>query len=74
MYSEDKHMLKRTLEGVKKNIAKFVENGVSCDEIAVFVIMDGIEKADPSIAEFVREKELENNLYLDDDVEPVTCH
>lgn len=42
MYSEDKGMLRKTLTGVSKNIASMVRNGLSPDEIGVFVIMDGI--------------------------------
>lgn len=42
MYSEDKSMLRKTLAGVANNIATFVRNGVSADDIAVCVLMDGI--------------------------------
>ena len=42
MYSEDKSMLRKTLAGVSNNIATFVQNGISADDIAVVIIMDGI--------------------------------
>ena len=35
-------MLRRTLSGIASNIATFIKNGFSSDEIAVFFIMDGI--------------------------------
>ncbi len=35
-------MLRKTLAGVSNNIATFVQNGLSPDEIIVAVIMDGI--------------------------------
>lgn len=42
-------MLKRTLAGVAENINNLILSGVNPDDIAIFVIMDGIEKIDPSI-------------------------
>ena len=42
-------MLKKTLSGIEDNIATFAKNGISSDKIAVCVVMDGIEFADPSI-------------------------
>lgn len=35
-------MLRKTLAGVSKNIVTFVQNGISADDIAVVVVMDGI--------------------------------
>ena len=70
MYSEDKNMLKRTLNGVAENIAMFVKNGIPSDQIGVFVIMDGIEVVDPSVMQFFWEMEKENSIYLEDDVDP----
>lgn len=52
MYSEDKVMLRKTLAGVSNNIATFVQNGVSADDIAVVVVMDGIEKVHPTVTDF----------------------
>lgn len=45
-------MLRKTLAGVANNIATFVRNGISADEIAVCVVMDGIEKVDSSVVTF----------------------
>lgn len=65
-------MLRKTLAGVSNNIATFVGNGVSSDDIVVAVVMDGIEKADPSVVDFFNEMEKESNIYLDeDDAEPL---
>lgn len=66
MYSEDKGMLRKTLAGVSNNIATFVQNGLSPDEIIVAVIMDGIQKVDPSVVDLFGELEKESNIYLDD--------
>jgi len=49
MYSEDKPMLKRTLEGIADNIDLLIEKGTSPDEIYVAIIIDGIQKVDPSL-------------------------
>lgn len=57
MYSEDKAMLRKTLSGVSNNISTFVKNGINPDEIAVVVIMDGIEKVDPTVSDFFGEME-----------------
>lgn len=45
-------MLRKTLAGVANNIATFVRNGISADDIIVVVVMDGIEKVHPSVADF----------------------
>lgn len=52
MYSEDKKMLKSTLDGIKMNINNLVRSGVNTDKIGVFVIMDGIEKVDSSVVDY----------------------
>lgn len=57
MYSEDKTMLRKTLAGVSNNIATFVHNGVSADDIVVAVVMDGIEKVHHSVVDFFGEME-----------------
>lgn len=57
MYSEDKTMLRKTLAGVSNNIATFVQNGIPSDDIIVAVVMDGIEKVDPSVVELFGELE-----------------
>jgi len=57
MYSEDKSMLRKTLAGVSNNIATFVQNGISADDIAVVIIMDGIEKVDSTVIDFFGEME-----------------
>lgn len=61
-------MLRKTLAGVSNNIATFVANGISSDDIVVVVVMDGIEKVDPSVVGFFGEMEKESNIYLDNDV------
>ena len=48
-------MLRRTLAGISQNIATFVKNGFSPDDIGVFFIMDGIEVVDPSVVDFFAE-------------------
>ena len=56
MYSENKRMLKSTLAGVKENIERIVtKENICSNKIGVFVMMDGIEKVDPSIVEFFEE-------------------
>lgn len=72
MYSEDKTMLRKTLTGIENNIITFVKNGISADEIAVCVLMDGIEKVDESVVSFFEEQEKEMNVYLDDEVDPIS--
>lgn len=67
-------MLRKTLAGVANNIATFVKNGISSDQIAVVVIMDGIEKVDPSVVDFFSEMEKESNIFLEDDIDPLTPH
>ena len=42
MYNEDKPMLRRTLAGVKDNIAELVKSGIPSHSIGVCVVMDGI--------------------------------
>ena len=64
-------MLRKTLAGVSNNIATFVQNGISADDIAVVIIMDGIEKVDPTVIDFFGEMEKQSNIYLDDDIEPL---
>lgn len=63
-------MLRKTLAGVSNNIATFVQNGIPSDDIVVAVVMDGIQKVNPSVVDFFTEMEKESNIYLDDDVEP----
>lgn len=46
MYSEDKPMLKRTLEGISDNIDLLIEKGTNPDDIFVAIIIDGIQKVD----------------------------
>lgn len=44
VYSEDKSMLKKTLEGIRSNYGTFYEKaGVHSHEIAVVIMFDGIE-------------------------------
>lgn len=57
MYCEDSLMLKKTLNGVEKNINQFVQEGVSADRIGVFVIMDGIEHVHESMDQFYEQLE-----------------
>ena len=65
MYSEDKKMLKRTLAGVEENIANLVAlENLSPDQIGVFVMMDGIEKVDPSIVDYFEELERSSGIFL----------
>ena len=53
MYSEDKKMLKSTLAGIKENISNIVsKENISSDKIGVFVMMDGIEKVDPTVVDY----------------------
>lgn len=61
-------MLRKSLAGVSNNIATFVQNGISADDIAVAVVMDGIEKVNPNVTDFFGEMEKESNIYLDDDI------
>lgn len=64
-------MLRKTLAGVSNNIATFVQNGISADNIAVAVIMDGIEKVNSTVISFFGEMQKQSNIYLDDDIEPM---
>lgn len=44
VYSEDKAMLKKTLEGIEKNYATFFDKaGIQSHEIVVVIMFDGIE-------------------------------
>jgi hypothetical protein len=55
-------MLKETLSGIKQNIISLVEkevNPVNQDDIAVFVIFDGIEKVDKTNVDLFRELEFD---------------
>lgn len=46
-------MLKSTLAGVAENIANLVAyEKISPDEIGVFVMMDGLEKVDPTVIDY----------------------
>lgn len=55
MYSEDKPMLKRTLEGIADNIDLLIEKGTSPDDIYVAIVIDGIQKVDPSLFDYFEE-------------------
>jgi hypothetical protein len=52
MYSENKTMLKDSIKGIEDNVGKLIVNGVDPDSIAVFVIMDGIEKVDHTVVDY----------------------
>jgi hypothetical protein len=45
-------MLKDTIKGIEDNVGKLIASGVHPDSIAVFVIMDGIEKVDHSVVSY----------------------
>ena len=46
-------MLKSTLAGIKENISNIVsKENISSDKIGVFVMMDGIEKVDPTVVDY----------------------
>ena len=64
MYSENKTMLKDSIKGIEDNVGKLIMSGVNPDSIAVFVIMDGIEKVDASVADYFEELERESHIYL----------
>jgi hypothetical protein len=71
MYSEDKKMLKNTIAGISENIANIVAyEGLDPDQIGVFVMMDGIEKVDPSIVDYFEELEHSCNINLGDNITP----
>jgi len=71
MYSEDKKMLKSTLSGVADNIANLVAyENMNPDQIGVFVMMDGIEKVDPSVIDYFEELERSSNINLGDNIVP----
>ena len=42
-------MLKQTLDSINKNIEAFIKNGVSYNDIGVFVFIDGIETIHPTV-------------------------
>ena len=67
MYSEDKPMLKRTLEGIADNIDLLIEKGTSPDDIYVAIIIDGIQKVDPSLFTYFEEFERESQIFLEQD-------
>ena len=64
MYSEDKPMLKRTLEGIADNIDLLIEKGTNPDDIFVAIIIDGIQKVDPSLFTYFEEFERESQIFL----------
>ncbi len=45
-------MLKDSIKGIEDNIATLIREGADPDSIAVFVLMDGIEKVDSSIPDY----------------------
>ena len=55
MYSEDKPMLKRTLQGIADNIDLLVEKGKAPADIFVAIVIDGIQKVDPSLFTYFEE-------------------
>lgn len=57
-------MLKDTIKGIEDNVANLIKSGVHPDSIAVFVIMDGIEKVDSSVVGYFEELERESHIYL----------
>jgi hypothetical protein len=65
MYSEDKPMLKRTLEGIADNIDLLIEQGTNPDDIFVAIIIDGIQKVDPSLFTYFEEFERESQIFLE---------
>lgn len=71
MYNEDKKTLKKTLAAVEENIENMVAlEGVDPDKIAVFVMIDGIEKMDRSAVDFFEEMDRNNNIYLGNNMAP----
>ena len=69
MYSEDKPMLKRTLEGIADNVDLLVQKGTSPDDIFVAIIIDGIQKVDESLFNYFEEFERESEIFLEEDDE-----
>lgn len=57
-------MLKDSIKGIEDNIVRLINNGVDPDSIAVFVIMDGIEKVDETIPDYFEELERESHIFL----------
>lgn len=55
MYSEDKRMLKDTIKGIEDNIKKLILGGMNPDAVAVFILMDGIEKVDDTVVDYFEE-------------------
>ena len=64
MYSEDKPMLKRTMSGIAENIDSLICSGVSPDDIIVCIVIDGIQKVDPSLFDYFEEFERESEVYI----------
>ena len=69
MYSEDKRMLKRTLEGIADNIDLLITKGMSPDDIFVAIVIDGIQKVDESLFGYFEEFERESQIFLEEDDE-----
>lgn len=42
-------MLRQTLNSINRNIETFIKNGVSYNDIGVFVFIDGIETVHPTL-------------------------
>ena len=64
-------MLKNTLAGISQNIANIVAyEGVDPDDIAVVVMMDGIESVNESIMRYFEELEKSSNINLGDNIAP----
>lgn len=55
-YNEDGDELQRSLEGIAANLSSLQALGYSWKEIAVVVIIDGEEKANPSLLEYAEQK------------------
>ncbi len=53
---------------MKKNIAELSNQGYCTDEVAVFVLMDGIEHSHESLEHFFEKLEYENDMVFSNNV------
>lgn len=64
MYNENAAELDKTIRGIYNNIKYFRAAGVHQDEIALVVLMDGIEKMHTSMARFFEQQDELKNIRM----------
>lgn len=74
IYNEEETELRDSLTSVAENIDSFVKTGISNEQIAVFLIQDGIEKLSPSMIAYGKKLGLFDFDLLQKHNEPNSLH